>query len=330
MLSDYIDEIGTIQGTIFENDIITKLIEQVLQKNKELHQAEETILLIDDLDRIDPEHIFRILNVFAAHFDKHDGTNNKFGFDKIVLVCDIENIRSIFQCKYGISTDFNGYIDKFYSHKIYQYNVIPAISKFAISALYNAKWSEANQGISGDRWQQYCKGVFFKDSSFLSDMLTLLSNNRQIDLRNIFKWKHLEIKYQSNVVFDRVLLIELEKYPVILFLKLLADMKGSLESLSEALNNCLTFHQFRCDIQTYGKHLLYLLLIFRHKRESSDRTYGYHFPDRKVFVRYKKVDESIELNSLAGHHENIDSKDFMFIIKEAVKFLTYNTETKLS
>ena len=77
-----------------------------------------TVLLIDDLDRLDPEHVFRLFNIFSAHYD--DVTeSNKFGFDKIIFVCDINNIQQMFNHRYGINVEFNGYIDKFYSSEIF-------------------------------------------------------------------------------------------------------------------------------------------------------------------------------------------------------------------
>lgn len=90
----------------------------------------ESVLIIDDLDRIDPEHIFRLLNVFSAqlsdYFSSHsfaeNEKNNKFGFSKVIFVCDIDNIRNIFHAKYGQNTDFSGYIDKFYSTEPYMWN----------------------------------------------------------------------------------------------------------------------------------------------------------------------------------------------------------------
>lgn len=90
----------------------------------------ESVLIIDDLDRIDPEHIFRLLNVFSAqlsdYFSAHSFSenekNNKFGFSKVIFVCDIDNIRNIFHAKYGQNTDFSGYIDKFYSTEPYVWN----------------------------------------------------------------------------------------------------------------------------------------------------------------------------------------------------------------
>ncbi len=86
--------------------------------NKEM----KSVLIIDDLDRIDPEHIFRILNVFSAQVDLENKGKHKLGFDKVILICDIHNIRNIFHHRYGSHTDFSGYIDKFYSTEIFEYN----------------------------------------------------------------------------------------------------------------------------------------------------------------------------------------------------------------
>ena len=47
--------------------IADKLVEIVEAKKGEVQL--QKILIIDDLDRLDPEHIFRLFNVFSAHFD---------------------------------------------------------------------------------------------------------------------------------------------------------------------------------------------------------------------------------------------------------------------
>lgn len=106
------------EGSIYENNDITTLIYALI---KSIPENQQPILIIDDLDRIDPEHIFRILNVFSAHFSK-DYESHKFGFEKVILVCDLNNIRHIFQHKYGSGVDFSGYIDKFYSIEPFQFN----------------------------------------------------------------------------------------------------------------------------------------------------------------------------------------------------------------
>ena len=41
-----------------------------------------------------------INNYSTFYYDYYD-TSNKFGFDKIIFVCDVENIRNIFAAKYG-------------------------------------------------------------------------------------------------------------------------------------------------------------------------------------------------------------------------------------
>jgi hypothetical protein len=85
------------------------------------NSGKKSVLIIDDLDRLDPEHIFRILNIFSAFQDQHKETN-KFGFDKVILVFDVENVRSIFRHKYGSGADFSGYLDKFYSQEIFWFD----------------------------------------------------------------------------------------------------------------------------------------------------------------------------------------------------------------
>ena len=112
------------EGSIYEDNFYTQLIRQLLEQLK-LKSNKENVLIIDDMDRMDPEHIFRILNVFSAQFDRQDyidGDTNKFGFDKIILVCDSENLNRIFCHRYGHKTDFSGYIDKYFSKQIYKYD----------------------------------------------------------------------------------------------------------------------------------------------------------------------------------------------------------------
>ena len=105
-----------------EFDNVSEIIKQKIEE-----ENKQCVLVIDDLDRLDPEHIFRLFNVFSAHFDQvhyyenEEGNDNKFGFDKIIFVCDIENIRKIFAHRYGNEVDFSGYIDKFYSTEIYKF-----------------------------------------------------------------------------------------------------------------------------------------------------------------------------------------------------------------
>lgn len=100
---------------IREDSVMTHLI------HKEIEKSEKTsVLIIDDLDRIDPEHIFKILNIFSGFHEREGG--NKFGFDKMIIVGDIHNLEHIFHHFYGDHTDFTGYIDKFFSRDIYLFS----------------------------------------------------------------------------------------------------------------------------------------------------------------------------------------------------------------
>lgn len=116
------------KGSIYESNIITQIIQNLISNVKE-ESNKEAILVIDDLDRIDPEHIFRILNILSAHDDFCHTHEHKFKFDKTILVCDIENIRKIFHAKYGMDVDFTGYIDKFYSKEIFHFHNEDEIAK---------------------------------------------------------------------------------------------------------------------------------------------------------------------------------------------------------
>jgi len=112
-----------------EVDYITEFLEESLTKLAAAKGAKSKVLIIDDLDRIDPEHIFRLFNIFSAHLDYHKTNRNKFGFDKVVFVCDIKNIKNIFLTRYGADTDFSGYIDKFYSKEVYFFNNTKEVKK---------------------------------------------------------------------------------------------------------------------------------------------------------------------------------------------------------
>ena len=118
------------KGSIYENDFYTQLITTLLQRWSRKNDY-QIALVIDDLDRLDPHHMFRLLNVFAAHLDAKASEErvNKFGFDKIVFVCDIKNVRSLFNHRYGVEADFAGYIDKFYSKEVFSYDPILFITK---------------------------------------------------------------------------------------------------------------------------------------------------------------------------------------------------------
>jgi hypothetical protein len=89
------------------------------------------VLIIEDLDRLDPKHLFRILNVLSAHIDDTttpDVVTNKFGFDNIVLVMDYETTAHIFHHFYGKDACYEGYMSKFLSREPFRYSIQPFIA----------------------------------------------------------------------------------------------------------------------------------------------------------------------------------------------------------
>jgi hypothetical protein len=131
VLSEFLNSFLDTKGSLFEHDFFTRTINSILEEKRE-KSTKRNVLIIDDLDRIDPDHIFRILNVLSAH-NNHFGAENKFQFDHVVIVCDIENIQKIFAHRYGQDVDFDGYMDKFYSTDIFFFSNLDAMSVYVDS-----------------------------------------------------------------------------------------------------------------------------------------------------------------------------------------------------
>lgn len=125
---------------IYEADPITTILCDIIKAWKKEHPRRKVCLVFEDMDRIDPNHIFRILNVISAQMDygyKYgvspksnclDG--NKFGVDNIVLCLDYDNLRNIFYHFYGEKACFDGYIHKFSDKGIFQYSLHEQVQKF--------------------------------------------------------------------------------------------------------------------------------------------------------------------------------------------------------
>ena len=128
---EYLLSFDKEKGGIYEMDAISDLICFLVQKRRE--SKKKVALVIEDLDRIDPGHIFRILNVLSAHMTYcngyDDGSKNKFKFDKILLLCDVENIEKIYHHLYGETTDFKGYISKFTAVPPFKYSIRTKIAR---------------------------------------------------------------------------------------------------------------------------------------------------------------------------------------------------------
>lgn len=122
--ADFLDTFVKQKGGIYEDDAYTQMIRKTLEHLKEPHEglSARKVLVIEDLDRLDPGHLFRILNVLGAHIDDNKETN-KFGFDNIVLVLDYEVTRTIFYHFYGENANYEGYMSKYMTCYPFDYSI---------------------------------------------------------------------------------------------------------------------------------------------------------------------------------------------------------------
>lgn len=258
VLGDFIESLRSAEGSIYEDNIISKLIEDILSRQK--NEGTENVLIIDDLDRIDPEHIFRILNVFSAHFDrKRQG--NKFGFDKIIIVCDIDNIRGIFKTKYGTNADFNGYIDKFYSYRIFDFNNKNGINTLAKNLFYKADWARTEHGVGYDNSLDFHRSRFDNKLYFLYDIIDILSANGELQVRNILKLEKVHIHFISMISVKNVY-YDMYEEPLLVFIRILIHLKGDANSLIDSLYKCDKIIAIHSDvIKGYVVELIRIYLL---------------------------------------------------------------------
>ncbi|MGP1465335.1 MAG: P-loop NTPase fold protein [Prevotella koreensis] len=133
----YLAAFANMKGCIYEKDGYTTLIRNAIEWISQDHtmngvarKKKKPVLIIEDLDRLDPKHLFRILNVISAHIDNPatpDKVGNKFGFHNIVLVMDYDTTKHIFQHFYGEQACYEGYMSKFLSRKPFKYSILPYI-----------------------------------------------------------------------------------------------------------------------------------------------------------------------------------------------------------
>ncbi len=223
-ISIFINLIQAQKGTEHEMDSISTLIKDLVGRVKEKKNKTSSVLIIDDLDRLDPEHTFRLINIFSAHFDKIDNSN-KFGFDKVIFVCDFENIRKIFHHKYGIEVDFSGYSDKFFSLLPYQFDNRQFIKEKTGEIIKKIKFGH---NIS---WLANNNDRFFTSTKAVIQSLV---DTRQLNLRMLFNYPNLIVPDtyfgKSKEFFQNTF-----DSPIVVLFYLLKNFYGSFDILRSKL-----------------------------------------------------------------------------------------------
>ncbi|MDP2384816.1 MAG: P-loop NTPase fold protein [Bacteroidota bacterium] len=187
-LIQFLQSFTSKEGNIYEEDIVTLLIQDLILEVSS--NERKVVLMIDDLDRLDPEHIFRILNIFSSHYHSFDN-KHKFNFDKVILVCDIQNIKSIFKHRYGQEVDFMGYMDKFFSTEIYHF--------YNITALKN--WLTDKTNLVSNNSPILTKS----DAIFIFDLINYFVIHGKINFRNILKLEYKDLMKRFDEVYEKAM-----------------------------------------------------------------------------------------------------------------------------
>jgi hypothetical protein len=130
---------------IYEEDPITAIICDIIKTWKKEHPRRRVCLVFEDMDRIDPAHIFRILNVISAHMDysykygvspkSSSLAGNKFGVHNIVVCLDFDNLKGIYHHFYGQKACFDGYINKFSDRGVFTYSLQEQVKQYYVNEL---------------------------------------------------------------------------------------------------------------------------------------------------------------------------------------------------
>lgn len=243
------------------------------------NENKENVLLIDDFDRLDPEHIFRILNILSVHNDYLSNTyQNKFGFDKIIIVCDIDCIKDYYHHKYGEKANFKGYIDKFCSTKFFRFSNDEAVQHFCEENI-----------IINDLPAHYSR-------TLLIIVLALLKKGK-LTLRNLLKYRYdierIDFTINASLVFNKdkycpggrfintdSICIDTTDFPSFHIIAILTNIFGDFEELRTSIKE-LANEDFEESIpEDFGQDIIESLCLLSHLSKHSDN------PEKLCFNPY--------------------------------------------
>ncbi len=334
-IEEYLRNIENKIGNINEMDAYSSMIYKLLERVKSKNEKKESVLIIDDLDRLDPEHIFRLFNIFSINFGK-DKILNKFGFDKIIFVCDIENIKNIYKHKYGSNVDFVGYIDKFYSYIPYEFDNIEIINKKLEELIELNNNSESLFGTKDTR-----EAERYQLFNSLKAVLISLLNNNLINLRMLFNVRSLIVKSNTFYYSDRSQRHTYE-FSIITLFSILKNYFGSFKEVQITIRkmaNITAQRKFSANHKLYNyndeafRSLLALCLPFLFelnglgeiKNEQTEDGYVFHSANFDCYIHYKSNYDfrgSYDYYSIRNVTKNNDIKNDMMLLNpfEVLKY----------
>jgi hypothetical protein len=198
IIKDYIDWCENRKGSIYEYDEITILITELISRVKLALDSKPVVLIVDDLDRLDPEHVFRLFNIFSAHYDIQTNLN-KFRLDKVIFVCDYSNIQNMYIHKYGAGVDFEGYINKFYSTHVFEFDNRKHLNE-ELLMFFDSKIQEIPEGLH-PRYPKFDRNNTIYNG--LVSIFTILIDNRQLTIRNLDRFKKFDLPQRRIFIEDK-------------------------------------------------------------------------------------------------------------------------------
>ena len=202
---DYLNGFYGKSGSISECDAFTCLIQKSLEQ-----MMAKPVLIIEDLDRIDPAHLFRIINVLSSQVDNpyysEVPNGNKFGFDMIILVMDYEIARHLFHHFYGKEANYDGYMNKFLNTLPYSYSIREEAHRQVRQKIFDICKTEEvlslDQSLSSNTNDRISVPLAIYQLSVRRSKEFL-----DIDINSLFRdnWLHGEYNIQTDIPWVRIL-----------------------------------------------------------------------------------------------------------------------------
>lgn len=238
VVDDYLNGFYGKSGSISECDAFTYLIQKSLEQ-----MMAKSVLIIEDLDRIDPAHLFRIMNVLSSQVDNpyysEVSNGNKFGFDKIILVMDYEIAKHLFHHFYGKEANYEGYMNKFLNTLPFKFSISDEAQKQVENKLVQTFGITDILNIRGALYPH----KFESDTFYLLVAIKGLSVRRckefiddNIETHIKSNWVNDKIKIPTNIDFVKLL------YCIRFFTRL--SLGGIFEMLIENLQGELAVRMF--------------------------------------------------------------------------------------
>jgi hypothetical protein len=293
LICEYLDKMESNYGSIYEQNQVTQLIQYYVNKisigDKQNNiQPKLPILIIDDLDRVDPEHFFRILNIFGAHIDQMNfGTDlkNKFGFYQVIFVFDTKNARNIFHSRYGSDVDFDGYLDKFYNRTVYLFQPTDPIITHIDNILVKIRLKEKLSNAAKDNDVNVAV-------SFIKYLLHSFVYKGNINLRNLLKLvdKEYSIEHVDLIDFHSNFTLTNSNSSILLTFDFMIALFGDSQSFEYSLKEISKQYDYILDSRSKNLILMHLIpILYYNEHKLLDGYHDLRIENFSEILKYKIV-----------------------------------------